>query len=119
MQDHLKIALIQSDLIWENPKKNRKHFKEKIESITEVVDFIVLPEMFATGFTMNAAEVAEPTIKLVVIIVKIGKILLVPPNSTPLNLTTVPKLFPTFLSIGIPKKALPDVLISFNLLISY
>ena len=59
MQDHLKIALIQSDLIWENPKKNRKHFKEKIETITEAVDLIVLPEMFSTGFTMNAAAVAE------------------------------------------------------------
>ena len=59
MQDHLNITLIQSDLVWENPKKNRKHFKEKIETITEAVDLIVLPEMFATGFTMNAAAVAE------------------------------------------------------------
>lgn len=59
MQEHLKIALIQSDLVWENPKKNRKNFKEKIETISEVVDLIVLPEMFSTGFTMNAAALAE------------------------------------------------------------
>lgn len=58
MQDQLKIALIQSDLVWENPKKNRKHLKEKIESISNV-DLIVLPEMFSTGFTMNAKAVAE------------------------------------------------------------
>ena len=59
MHDQLKIALIQSDLVWENPKKNRKHFKEKIESISKPVDMIVLPEMFSTGFTMNAKDVAE------------------------------------------------------------
>lgn len=58
MQDQLKIALIQSDLVWEHPKKNRKHLKEKMESISNV-DLIVLPEMFSTGFTMNANAVAE------------------------------------------------------------
>ncbi|MEL1241223.1 amidohydrolase [Flavobacterium flavipallidum] len=55
----MKIALIQSDLIWENPKANRVHFEEKINGIDESVDLIVLPEMFATGFTMNPAKVAE------------------------------------------------------------
>ncbi|WP_242156132.1 amidohydrolase [Aestuariivivens sediminis] len=59
MQEQLKIACIQSDLIWENPKKNRKLFSEKIKTITEEVDVIVLPEMFSTGFTMNASKVAE------------------------------------------------------------
>ena len=59
MHDQLKIALIQSDLFWENPKKNRKHFKKQIESISKPVDMIVLPEMFSTGFTMNAKDLAE------------------------------------------------------------
>ncbi|WP_166960791.1 amidohydrolase [Yeosuana marina] len=59
MQEQLKIALIQTDLVWENPKKNRKQLKEKIESISKTVDVIILPEMFSTGFTMNAKEVAE------------------------------------------------------------
>lgn len=59
MQDQLKIALIQSDLVWENPKQNRKNFSEKIDAISKDVDMIVLPEMFATGFTMNASAVAE------------------------------------------------------------
>ncbi len=59
MNDELKIAIVQSDLIWENPEQNRKHFSEKIESISEPVDMVVLPEMFTTGFTMNASEVAE------------------------------------------------------------
>jgi len=59
MQDTLKIAFIQSDLVWENPKQNRKNFKEKIEEIHTPVDLILLPEMFTTGFTMNASECAE------------------------------------------------------------
>ncbi|WP_308991441.1 amidohydrolase [Mariniflexile litorale] len=59
MQDQLKVALIQSDLVWENPKQNRKNFSEKIDNILKEVDVIVLPEMFTTGFTMNAETVAE------------------------------------------------------------
>ncbi len=59
MQNELKIALIQSDLVWENPEQNKVHFSKKIESISDVVDVIILPEMFTSGFTMNASEVAE------------------------------------------------------------
>tara|TARA_R110000868_G_scaffold37619_1_gene132824 strand:- start:4579 stop:5358 length:780 start_codon:yes stop_codon:yes gene_type:complete len=59
MQDQLVIALVQTDLIWENPKQNQKNIAEKIESIIQQVDIIVLPEMFTTGFTMNAKSVAE------------------------------------------------------------
>jgi omega-amidase len=32
---------------------------KKIESISQSVDMIVLPEMFTSGFTMNASDVAE------------------------------------------------------------
>ena len=59
MEDQLKVAIIQSNLIWEKPKKNRKLFSEKIDSIVNPVDIIVLPEMFTSGFTMNAESVAE------------------------------------------------------------
>ena len=59
MQNQLKTALIQSDLVWENPKQNRENFTRKIENISEEVDLIILPEMFTTGFTMNAKQVAE------------------------------------------------------------
>lgn len=59
MEDVLNIALIQSDLVWENPEENRINFTNKMITITEQVDIIVLPEMFTTGFTMNASEVAE------------------------------------------------------------
>lgn len=59
MQDTLKIALIQSSLFWEQPEKNRVYFSEKIDSISEVVDLILLPEMFTSGFTMNPENVYE------------------------------------------------------------
>lgn len=55
----MRIALIQSDIVWENPSANRLHFEEKINSIQENVELIVLPEMFSTGFTMNPSAVAE------------------------------------------------------------
>lgn len=54
----MKIALIQALLVWENPEANRSYFSEKIAGITKA-DLIVLPEMFATGFTMHPKNVAE------------------------------------------------------------
>ena len=55
----MKIVLIQTNLIWENPKANRNNFEQKINSIPENVDLIVLPEMFSTGFSMNPKAIAE------------------------------------------------------------
>lgn len=55
----MKVALIQSSLVWENPTANRNYFDQKINGITEPVHLIVLPEMFTTGFTMQPYQVAE------------------------------------------------------------
>ena len=60
MENKLKVALIQSDLVWENPEQNRIDFTNKITGILEKVDLIVLPEMFTSGFTMSPKKVAEP-----------------------------------------------------------
>lgn len=59
MNNELKIALIQSNLVWESPEQNRQNFNAKISSISNSVDIFILPEMFTSGFTMNATEVAE------------------------------------------------------------
>jgi predicted amidohydrolase len=59
MQEQLKIALLQSDLVWENPEKNRNNFSEKIKRIPDDVDLIILQELFSTGFTMNVKDIAE------------------------------------------------------------
>lgn len=55
----LTVAIIQSDLHWENIDANLASFEEKIWSITEPVDVIILPEMFNTGFSMAAGRLAE------------------------------------------------------------
>jgi omega-amidase len=59
MQSELKIALIQSNLVWENPEQNRINFTNKISAIAETIDLIVLPEMFTSGFTMHPSQVSE------------------------------------------------------------
>ena len=53
------IALVQTNLIWENPAENRRLIELQIANLNELVDLIVLPEMFTTGFTMNPKAVAE------------------------------------------------------------
>ena len=58
MQD-LKLTLIQSDLHWEDIGANLAMFEEKIWRIGTSTDVIVLPEMFTTGFTMNAVRMGE------------------------------------------------------------
>lgn len=58
MQD-LKVTIIQSGIFWEDKKKNFANFGRKIESIKEQTDLIILPEMFSTGFTMNAYRFAD------------------------------------------------------------
>ena len=57
--ENIKIALIQSNLAWENPKQNRDKFSDKIDAIKYGIDLIILPEMFTTGFTVNPEPVAE------------------------------------------------------------
>jgi len=53
------IAILQTNLIWENPAENRKSIKQQLIDVNEMVDLIVLPEMFTSGFTMNPKAVAE------------------------------------------------------------
>ncbi len=55
----MNIALIQTDIVWENPSENRRVFEGKINALTESVDLIILPEMFTSGFTMSPNLVAE------------------------------------------------------------
>lgn len=57
MQD-LKIALVQANQIWENKEENLKNYNRLLETISKV-DLILLPEMFHTGFSMNAENLAE------------------------------------------------------------
>lgn len=56
----MKIALLQTELYWEDVQANLAHLEEQIWSIKDPVDVIMLPEMFTTGFSMNASLLAEP-----------------------------------------------------------
>lgn len=56
----LRIALVQTDLYWKDRTANLAMLEEKIMNFDQRVDLIVLPEMFTSGFTMDAEDVAEP-----------------------------------------------------------
>lgn len=56
----MHITLLQPDLYWHDPVANRAMLEERIFTLPEPTDLIVLPEMFTTGFTMDASAVAEP-----------------------------------------------------------
>ncbi|MEM1111341.1 MAG: amidohydrolase [Pseudomonadota bacterium] len=58
MQD-LTLTLIQRELAWEAPGDNREQIGTLIAALAESTDLIVLPEMFTTGFSMNAVRNAE------------------------------------------------------------
>lgn len=59
MAQELKVTIVQSSLIWENPEQNRINFTKKLNSISSDVDLIILPEMFTTGFTMNPENLGK------------------------------------------------------------
>jgi len=59
MQD-LSVTLIQCELAWEQPRDNRQQIGNIIAGLAEATDLILLPEMFTTGFSMNALANAEP-----------------------------------------------------------
>ena len=55
----LTITLIQPNLFWEDKKANLEMLQQKIESIKEKTEVIILPEMFSTGFSMKPELFAE------------------------------------------------------------
>ncbi len=57
----LRIAIVQRDLVWEDRQANRTMFGDALDEIGKFADVILLPEMFDTGFTMRAAEMAWPS----------------------------------------------------------
>lgn len=59
MDSELKVALVQSNLVWEDKSTNLRNFENKINSISHNIDLFLLPEMFSTGFSMNAKPLAE------------------------------------------------------------
>ncbi len=58
MED-LSLAYVQTELYWEKAEQNRNHFEELIAKHAAKTDIIILPEMFTTGFSMQAEVNAE------------------------------------------------------------
>ncbi|WP_447640654.1 MULTISPECIES: amidohydrolase [Chitinophagaceae] len=56
---NLTVTLIQTNLVWEDQRANLRNLEEKIDSIQEKTQVIVLPEMFTTGFSMLPEKFAE------------------------------------------------------------
>lgn len=57
---NINVTLVQTKQYWEDKQKNLEHFEALLkEQLQKKTDIIVFPEMFHTGFTMNAAALAE------------------------------------------------------------
>ena len=59
MKPKLYISIIQCDLHWEDKINNFIEIEKSIQAVPEQTDIIVLPEMFSTGFSMNAKLLSE------------------------------------------------------------
>ena len=55
----LTITIVQTQLAWENKAENLRLLSDKINSISEKTEIVILPEMFSTGFSMNPEALAE------------------------------------------------------------
>jgi omega-amidase len=55
----LTITTIQSNLFWEDNQANMQMLQQKIDSITDKTEIVILPEMFTTGFSMQPELFAE------------------------------------------------------------
>lgn len=60
MKKRLSIAIIQGNLLWEDIEANLKYFERQFDSIQGSPHVVILPEMFTTGFSMNANKLAQP-----------------------------------------------------------
>ncbi|MDX1403608.1 MAG: amidohydrolase [Woeseiaceae bacterium] len=55
----LNVTIMQAELCWHDAAGNREYFAGAIRNLDHATDLIVLPEMFTTGFSMDATDLAE------------------------------------------------------------
>lgn len=61
MKAQLTVSLLQTELAWEDPSANYAYLDTMLRRLQPgQTDLLILPEMFTTGFSMNAAALAEP-----------------------------------------------------------
>jgi len=56
---NLTVTIVQTNLYWEDISANLRMLEEKILSIKEKTEIVLLPEMFSTGFSMKPEVLAE------------------------------------------------------------
>jgi predicted amidohydrolase len=61
---NLKVTVLQQPLVWMDGPANLRHFDRQLEE-THGRDLIVLPEMFTTGFAMEAAIQSLPEAEVI------------------------------------------------------
>ncbi|MDE6499637.1 MAG: amidohydrolase [Rikenella sp.] len=59
MDSRLKVSVFQMDIRWEDPAENCRRVAEWVEREAQGADLVVLPEMFATGFSMAPERIAQ------------------------------------------------------------
>ena len=59
MDEKMEIAIVQHDIVAESVERTLSGIESLLAGV-EAVDLVVLPEMFATGFDVDDASVAEP-----------------------------------------------------------
>jgi predicted amidohydrolase len=59
MNSHLRVTLVQTELAWQDPAANRRNLATHFRGLAGHTDLVVLPEMFSTGFSMDAETLAE------------------------------------------------------------
>lgn len=55
----MKVAFFQLDIIWENAQWNLDKVGQWVKGLGSDIDLVILPEMFATGFSMNPEKIAQ------------------------------------------------------------
>jgi predicted amidohydrolase len=55
----LDVTIVQADLHWHDPEANLRAFTRVLDELDSRSDLVILPEMFTTGFTMEAEANAE------------------------------------------------------------
>jgi len=59
MSSHLRVTVVQTEIAWQAPATNRRALAAHLRGLLGHTDLIVLPEMFSTGFSMDAEGLAE------------------------------------------------------------
>ncbi|HEX9208219.1 MAG TPA: nitrilase-related carbon-nitrogen hydrolase, partial [Steroidobacteraceae bacterium] len=59
MNPHLRVTMVQAELAWQEPAANRHKLATHFRGLAGHTDLVVLPEMFSTGFSMDAEALAE------------------------------------------------------------